>query len=1146
MLGMLEYNTDLFDKDTVERMLVHYKMLLQSIVDDPEQRILSLPMLTEPERRQLLVDWTNTQTDYPHDSCFPQLFEAQVERTPDAVAVVSDDETLTYAELNARANRLAHFLVKQGIGPEQVIAVLAPRSVSLLAALLAIFKAGAAYLPLDPRHPAARHNQILKQSQAAVVLVSSTLEPAIAETLTARVYQLEQAMEEVSDEANLESRGDPRSLAYVIFTSGSTGLPKGAMIEQRGMVNHLHIKVRDLEIVPSDIIAQNASQCFDISVWQFLSPMLAGARVRIINDEVAADPKALLQALAAEAITGVETVPAMLRAMLAETEEFSPWLRWLVVNGEALSPELCRMWKRAVPDRIRFINAYGPTECSDDVTHYEITETPGEHVVRMSIGRALANTQIYIVDRELGLAPVGVSGELYIGGAGVGRGYLNEPERTAGTFVPDPFSGVAGGRLYRTGDLCRFLKDGQIEFIARIDHQVKVRGYRIELGEIEAVLESHAEVDLAVVLVRADQVVGYITGAHWSGSERETAAELRPYLRERLPEYMAPQRWVVLDQMPLTSNGKIDRKKLPEPSEAVALDQEAEGEWTPVEEIVAGIWGAVLKRAAVGHDENFFELGGHSLLATQVISRVREVFEVEVELRRLFAEPTVRGFSRVVEEALRQGAGLSVPALQRVPDEELAQWQDLLPMSFAQQRLWFLNQLEPDSPFYNMPAAVRLKGELRVDALERTLSEIVRRHEVLRTRFVNTGGEPRQEVLPPAEVKLAITDLGHLSESDREIAVHEMATTEIRKPFDLSHGPLLRVKLFRLGEQEHVVVLTMHHIVSDGWSIGVLIKEVGTLYDAYSRGEESPLAELPVQYKDFAVWQRGWLQGEELERQFDYWRKLLGSELPVLELPADRPRPAKPSYHGAQLLYRLSPELTAGLNELSRTEGVTLFMTLLAAFQTLLFRYTGQERIIVGSPIANRNFIETESLIGVFINQLALPSEPGRNPLFTDFLKTVKQVCLGAYAHQDLPFEKLIEELQPVRDTSRPQVFQVEFGIQNAPTATMRLPNLNLEPLKLENETSRYDLTLWMAEGSSQMTGLWTYNTDIFDQATIERMANHYSVLLESILKNPAARLTNLEMFTEDEKAEKKLKTTHTEERALRRLSAARGKRTAF
>jgi hypothetical protein len=538
----------------------------------------------------------------------------------------------------------------------------------------------------------------------------------------------------------------------------------------------------------------------------------------------------------------------------------------------------------------------------------------------------------------------------------------------------------------------------------------------------------------------------------------------------------------------------------------------------------------------VGRDENFFELGGHSLLATQVISRVRAVFGVEIDLRRLFAEPTARGFSKGIEEHLRAGEGMTVPPLVKAERE---QFNGLLPLSFAQQRLWFLQQLEPGSGFYNMPMAVRLKGELDIAALERTLSEIVRRHEVLHTRFVSVGGEPRQEVRADARVNLAVVDLSKLDETERDAAVKQAARAESGEPFDLAHGPLLRIKLLRLSDEEHVALLTMHHIVSDGWSMGVLIKEVATLYDAFRKGEESPLKELPIQYGDFAVWQRGWLQGQQLEQHLDYWRRQLPGKLPVLELPADRPRPAVPTYRGAQLTCRLSPGLSAGLKEFSRREGVTLFMTLLAAFQTLLYRYTGLARVIVGSPIANRSRVETESLIGVFINQLVFPSEPGKNSRFRDFLKTVKQTCLGAYAHQDLPFERLIEELQPVRNGSHSPLFQVEFGIQNAPLPQASLPSLLLEALNVENETSRYDLTLWAADGG-ELTESWTYNSDLFDAPTIDRMAKRFTVLLESILANPETRLSNLAMLTEEENAERKLRATQTEKRALRKLTATR------
>ena len=574
---------------------------------------------------------------------------------------------------------------------------------------------------------------------------------------------------------------------------------------------------------------------------------------------------------------------------------------------------------------------------------------------------------------------------------------------------------------------------------------------------------------------------------------------------------MVPHRWVVLEQMPLTAHGKVDRERLPAPVAERAAEREAEGEWTAVEELVAGIWNEVLKQQVVARNESFFELGGHSLLATQVISRVREVFGVEVGLRRLFEEPTLGGFSRSIEEELRAGAGVTVPALERLGAEEREQWGSLLPLSFAQQRLWFLDQLERGNPFYNSFKAVRLKGELNVEALERTLSEIVRRHEVLRTRFVNAGGEPRQEVLPPVPIKLSVTEVY------QEAWVRDLVTAESSEPFDLATGPMLRVKLLRLSAEDHVVLLTMHHIVSDGWSMGVLIKEVATLYATYSQGADSPLTELPIQYSDYAIWQRGWLQGEELERQLTYWREQLGGELPVLELPTDHARPAMPSYRGAHLGFRLSPELSEALKELSRREGATLFMTLLAAFQTLLHRYSGQDDIVVGSAVAGRNYAETEGLIGFFVNTLALRTDLSGEPTFVELLRRVKQVSLGAYAHQDVPFEKLVEELQPERDTSRTPLFQTMFALQNVPHEALHLPGLTLSWVGGESATAKFDLLMALQERGAALEGSLEYSTDLFDEARMAQMLRHFEVLLQGIAANPEQRLWELPLLGAEE-----------------------------
>jgi acyl carrier protein len=664
---------------------------------------------------------------------------------------------------------------------------------------------------------------------------------------------------------------------------------------------------------------------------------------------------------------------------------------------------------------------------------------------------------------------------------------------------------------------------------------VKLRGYRIELGEIEAVLESHVGVRQAVVTVREEsagdqRLVGYVVGESWS-SEREAAAELRGYLKERLPEYMAPQQWVLLEQMPLTANGKVDRKSLPAPTATSAFEQAEEGEWTPVEELVAGIWSEVLKLAAVGRDENFFELGGHSLLATQVISRVREVFGVEVGLRQLFEAPTVRGLSCRIEEELRAGEGVTAPPLARAERE---QWGGLLPLSFAQQRLWFLDQLEPGNTSYNIPVAVRLKGELDVASLERTLSEIVRRHEVLRTRFVNGANEPRQEILAPASMTVTLTDFSALNELAREAAVREAVRAESQLPFDLANGPLLRVKLLRLNEAEHVALLVMHHIVSDGWSMDVLIREVRLLYAAYSKGEESPLPELPIQYSDFAIWQRSCLHGEALERQLTYWRKQLGGDLSVLALPTDHPRELVPSNRGSRLEFLLSPEVSNELKQLSRREGATLFMTMLAAFQTLLYRYSGQEEIVVGTDVANRNRAETEPLIGFFVNQLVLRTDLSGEPTFVELLRRVKEVCLGAYAHQDVPFEKLVEELQPERDPSRSPLFQVVFLLDNAGDRS-RLPHSRTD-VQPTDTTVRFDLTLSITNYQNALAGTWFYRTSLFNTATIARFRDNFEVLLQSIAANPSGRLSTFKILTPEEKERAHLKKQARNSLNLERL----------
>jgi acyl carrier protein len=758
----------------------------------------------------------------------------------------------------------------------------------------------------------------------------------------------------------------------------------------------------------------------------------------------------------------------------------------------------------------------------------------------MSIGEPLANMRMYVLDQKLSPVPVGVTGELYIGGIGVGRGYLREPARTAQIYIPDCFGNEPGARLYKTGDRVRWLPDGNLDFIERIDHQVKVRGYRIELGEIEVALGQHTQIKDCVVLVREDtpgrkRLVAYVVAEN--GSAPVTSSELSSFLKERVPEYMVPSAFVYLEEMPLTSNGKTDRHALPAPDFSRAeMDQNYVAARTPVEELLLGVWREILGVEQVGIEDDFFALGGHSLLATQLMSRVRNAFGVEVPLRQLFEGPTVAELAQNIEVALKTEARLQAPPIVPVSREIP------LPLSFAQQRLWFLDQLEPNSAFYNVPVVVRLNGHLNVEAFRRTLNEVVRRHETLRTTFVLADGVPVQVIKEAAALEIPVTDLSGEEEETREVQATRLAEEEAHRPFDLTRGPLLRAQLLRLAETEHVVLFTMHHIAFDGWSMGVLIKEIAALYGAFSEGRPSPLPELSIQYADFAYWQRNWLQGEVMETLLGYWRRRLGGTLPELNLPTDHKRPPVPTFRGRTDSFMIPAALSQSVQQLSQQQGATPFMTLLATFKILLMRYTQQEDLIVGTAIANRNHGETESLIGFFINMLPLRTDLSGDPAFSDLLKQVREVALGAYAHQDMPFEKLVEIFVPERTITQTPLVQVAFGFNNAPRQALELPGLTLSAMPFENETGRFDLTLWVDKPSDELRTTWYYNTDLFEPTTIERMQGHFETLLRAIEAQPDARLSALEMLTEAEKQAQAAEQRQRAEANVQKLRSVRRK----
>ncbi|HEX8189187.1 MAG TPA: amino acid adenylation domain-containing protein [Pyrinomonadaceae bacterium] len=1117
------YNTDLFDRSTIRRMLRYGHNLLGGIAADPRQRLRDLPLLSEDDRRQVLAGWNATEADYPLDLCLHQLFEEQAERTPDSVALVYEGERLTYGELDVRAEALASRLRAHGVGPDAVVGVLAERSLGLVAGLLAVLKAGGAYLPLDPEYPAARLSFMLEDAGAPVLLTRRRVldgNPELA-ALAGRVGPVVDLDEESAPAAaapadDLPARVRPENLAYVIYTSGSTGRPKGVMISHRAICNRLLWMRSEHPLSPSDRLLQKTSVSFDASVWELFAPLISGARLALAAPGTHRDSAYLVEAVRRHGVTVLQVVPSMLGALVEEPElSGCETLREVWCGGEALAADTVRKLKRRLPS-VAVHNLYGPTECAIDATHHLCADGEGEEQGGVvALGRPIGNVRVLVLDARGGLAPVGVAGELHIGGVGLARGYLSRPALTAERFIPDAYSALPGARLYRTGDLARYLPDGEVEFLGRIDEQVKVRGFRIELGEIEAALSECEGVREAVVVAREEaggdkRLVAYVVSA---GGDVVEAEQLRGRLRRRLPEYMVPSAFVMLDDLPRTPGGKVDRRALPPLATAQQPATAYVAPATPVEEALAAIWGQLLRVERVGARDNFFELGGHSLLATQMMSRVRQAFSAELALAPFFEEPTVAGLAHQVELAL--AGGPAAPPPQPLTAEERA---GRLPLSFAQQRLWLLDRLGPGLPTYNLPAAVRLRGALDVGALEHALDEVVRRHESLRTTFAEEGGIPYQVISPPAATRLELSDLSSLPAGEREREARRLAGEEMARPFDLSRGPLLRARLLRLAADDHVALLTMHHIVSDGWSQGVLVSELSTLYSAYARGEQSPLEELPLQYADYAVWQRGYLTGEVLESQLAYWRERL-SGLPRLELPADRPRPALAGGRAARHSMVLSAELSAGLRAWSQSEGATLFMTLLAAFKVLLSRYAGQEEVVVGTPVAGRTHSEVEGLIGFFVNTLVLRTAVGGVSL-REAVRRVREAALGAYAHQEVPFERLVEALEPERDLSRQPLFQVAAVMQNAPAASLELEGLRAEGFGVGGELgAKFDLTLGLEElAGGQIAAGFEYNADLYDGWRIERMARHYERVLEELVRDAGQEAARVRMMSDDER----------------------------
>ncbi|MGP1160031.1 amino acid adenylation domain-containing protein [Serratia sp. CY48663] len=1088
-LGVTAQVTETVDAQRVcDYMVQALSSLAQALEQAPETPVCSLAVVPEAERELLLHGWNRTERDYPLDQTLAALFEQQVRRTPHATALVSGAESLSYAQLNARANRLAHALIARGVGPDSRVAVCAERGLNMVTALFGILKAGGAYVPLDPAYPGERLQYILQDADPVLLLADAAGRAALGEPVTPQLA-LEAALPETLSAENPAPRAQASHLAYVIYTSGSTGKPKGAMNEHRGVVNRLVWMQEAYGLTAADTVLQKTPFGFDVSVWEFFWPLMVGARLVMAKPEGHKDPDYLSRAIEQYGVTTLHFVPSMLQSFLADGQAATRCGQVVRVmcSGEALPATLVAEFYRRLP-QAELHNLYGPTEAAVDVTAWHCSREAER--VSVPIGRPIANTRIYLLDERGQPVPLGAVGELYIGGVQVARGYLHRPELTAERFLSDPFA--PGGRMYRTGDVARYLANGDIEYLGRNDQQVKIRGFRIECGEIEAALATHPAVREAVVDARAvgddKRLVAWVVPAA-DVAEETLAGALRQHVSAALPDYMVPSAWVVVAALPLSPNGKLDRRALPEPqgAQSQAAYEAPQGEH---ETLLAAIWRELLNVERVGRHDNFFELGGHSLLAVRLTNRLQQM-EWQLPLQVLFANPTLLALAqqlRRTDEAL--------PPIEAMPRGAA------LPLSFAQQRLWFLTQLEGLSETYHIPLALSLRGELDLPAWRQSLDALYARHEALRSRFVTVEGQPQAHILPADALPLTVHDLR--GRQDAQSQARQLAQRLTEAPFDLTQGPLVRAALIRLADEEHLFLLTCHHIISDGWSTGILLRELGALYGALRRGDADPLPPLPLQYADYAAWQRRYLTPERLAAQAQYWRETLSDAPALLTLPTDRPRPTVQSFSGGEVPIAIDAELTQALRQFSRQHGGTLFMTVLAAWSLVLARMAGQQELVIGTPEANRGRLETESLVGFFVSTLALRIDLRDDPDLPTLIARIRHAVLAARENRDLPFEQVVELVNPPRHLGYTPLFQVMLAWQDGSVRDISLPGLQAESAELGYQIAKYDLTLDLAERDEQISGTLNFATALFDRATAER----YGVYLVQVLRAMATNAT--------------------------------------
>ncbi|AVJ23688.1 MULTISPECIES: non-ribosomal peptide synthetase [Pseudomonas] len=1087
-----DYADELFDCATIQRLAEHFIHLLHAVCAQPQHAIGDLPLMQADEQQP----WSEAPCA-PARHWLPELLNQQ---TSDATALVWQDGSLTFAQLHTQANRLAHYLRDKGVGPDVCVAIAAERSPQLLIGLLAIIKAGGAYVPLDPDYPAERLAYMLKDSSVQLLLTQTALLPQLPSAEGVCVIAMDSLhLDSWPTQApGLHLHGD--NLAYVIYTSGSTGQPKGVGNTHGALAERLQWMQATYQLNETDVLMQKAPISFDVSVWECFWPLIAGCRLVLAGPGEHRDPHRIAQLVQEHGVTTLHFVPPLLQLFIDEplVAECTS-LRRLFSGGEALPAELRNRVLARLP-AVQLHNRYGPTETAINVTHWQCAASDGE---RSPIGRPLGNVICRVLDEQLNPLPAGVPGELCIGGIGLARGYLGRAGLTAERFVADPL-GAAGARLYRTGDRARWNADGVLEYLGRLDQQVKLRGFRVEPEEIEARLLAQVGIAQAVVLVRDAQLIGYYTADTELDEQRVKTA-----LAAELPEYMVPALLMRLDAMPLSPSGKLDRRALPEP---VWQTREHVEPHTPLQLQIAAIWREVLGLPRIGLRDDFFALGGHSLLATQIISRTRQACDVELPLRTLFEASVLGDFAQQV--GLIQAAG------QRNQQTAIgkADRSQPVPLSYSQQRMWFLWQMEPDSPAYNVGGMARLRGVLDVGRFEAALQALIMRHETLRTTFPSVDGVACQKVSAQTGVRMDWQDFSALNEPQRQQRLQQLADVEAHTPFNLETGPLLRACLVKAGEQEHYLVLTLHHIVTEGWAMDIFARELSALYEAFIDERDSPLPALPVQYLDYSVWQRQWMEAGERQRQLDYWTAQLGNEHPLLELPGDRPRPPVQSHRGELYRFDLSDELAARVRAFNAQHGLTLFMTMTATLAVLLYRYSGQTDLRIGAPVANRIRPESEGLIGAFLNTQVLRCQLNGQMRVSELFEQVRHTVIEGQSHQDLPFDHLVEALQPPRSAAYNPLFQVMCNVQRWEFQQSRqLAGMTVEYLANDARATKFDLNLEVTDLDHRLGCCLTYSTDLFDEPRIARMAEHWRNLLEALVADPGQRLSELPLLSADE-----------------------------